>query len=155
VAAHALVAARAERLAAFARQHDRADLRVLARVLQRARDLHDRARAKGVSDLRSGDRDLCDPLRRGGRLLVADVRVSAVAAVRSRYPSGAHGAKASLWAMVVEGWLARAAAQRPERTALDTAGGSCSYEQLLSLARAGAEDLAGRGVQRGQRVAIA
>jgi O-succinylbenzoic acid--CoA ligase len=57
--------------------------------------------------------------------------------------------------MVVEGWLARAAAQWPERTALETPDGSCSYEELLALAGAGAEDLLGRGVQRTQRVAIA
>ena len=36
VAAHALIAARAERLVALAREHDHADLRVLARVLERA-----------------------------------------------------------------------------------------------------------------------
>ncbi len=57
--------------------------------------------------------------------------------------------------MMVEGWLARAAAQRPERTALDTPDGCCSYGELLALANAGAEDLLVRGVQRGQRVAIA
>jgi o-succinylbenzoate---CoA ligase len=57
--------------------------------------------------------------------------------------------------MVVEGWLARAAAQRPEHTALEASGESCSYEELLVLARAGAVDLHERGVRRGQRVAIA
>jgi O-succinylbenzoic acid--CoA ligase len=56
--------------------------------------------------------------------------------------------------MVVEGWLARAAAARPERTALETPGRSCSYAELLELASAGAGELAARGAGRGTRVAI-
>ena len=56
--------------------------------------------------------------------------------------------------MVVEGWLARAAAARPERTAIDTPGRSCSYAELLALASAGAGELAARGAGRGTRVAI-
>jgi O-succinylbenzoic acid--CoA ligase len=56
--------------------------------------------------------------------------------------------------MVVEGWLARAAAQRPAHTALDTPQGSRSYEQLLSAARGGATELLERGVRPGERVAI-
>jgi O-succinylbenzoic acid--CoA ligase len=57
--------------------------------------------------------------------------------------------------MVVEGWLARAAAARPQRTALQTPSGSLSYAELLAAARVGADELAGAGVRPGQRVAIA
>jgi len=57
--------------------------------------------------------------------------------------------------MVVEGWLARAAAGRPERVALETREGSCTYAELLALARAGAHELAERGAGPGDRVAIA
>jgi o-succinylbenzoate---CoA ligase len=57
--------------------------------------------------------------------------------------------------MVVEGWLARAAAGRPERVALETLEGSCTYAELLALARAGADELADRGARPGERVAIA
>jgi o-succinylbenzoate---CoA ligase len=57
--------------------------------------------------------------------------------------------------MVVEGWLERAAKARPTHTALDTPQGSCSYAELLAAARLGADELAGRGVRPGQRVAIA
>jgi len=57
--------------------------------------------------------------------------------------------------MVVEGWLARAAAARPERTALHTPGGSCSYAQLHAAARLGAAELSARGAGQGSRVAIA
>jgi O-succinylbenzoic acid--CoA ligase len=57
--------------------------------------------------------------------------------------------------MVVEGWLARAAAARPERAALQTSEGSCSYAELLAAARAGAGELRRRGARPGERVAIA
>jgi o-succinylbenzoate---CoA ligase len=57
--------------------------------------------------------------------------------------------------MVVEGWLARAARERPERIAVETPSGSCTYAQLLARAGAGAGALQERGVRRGQRVAIA
>ncbi|HLB22419.1 MAG TPA: AMP-binding protein [Solirubrobacteraceae bacterium] len=57
--------------------------------------------------------------------------------------------------MVVEAWLARAAATRPQGVALDTPAGSCTYAQLLSRAGAASGDLAARGVSAGQRVAIA
>jgi len=57
--------------------------------------------------------------------------------------------------MEVEGWLARAAAGRPERVALETREGSCTYAELLALARAGAGELAERGAGPGARVAIA
>jgi O-succinylbenzoic acid--CoA ligase len=57
--------------------------------------------------------------------------------------------------MVVEGWLARAAAARPAHPALITPAGSWSYAQLLAAADAGAQELAHAGVQAGARVAIA
>jgi O-succinylbenzoic acid--CoA ligase len=57
--------------------------------------------------------------------------------------------------MVVEGWLARAAVTRPERTALQTPLGSWSYTQLHAAARFGAGQLAARGAGPGARVAIA
>jgi len=56
--------------------------------------------------------------------------------------------------MVVEGWLARAAAAAPERTALDTPAGSWSYAELYRAARAGAAELHARGAGPAQRVAI-
>jgi o-succinylbenzoate---CoA ligase len=56
--------------------------------------------------------------------------------------------------MVVEAWLARAAATRPAGVALDTPAGSCTYAQLLARAGAASGDLAARGVRAGQRVAI-
>ncbi len=57
--------------------------------------------------------------------------------------------------MVVEAWLARAAAARPENVALETPAGSVSYAQLLAGASAAAGDLTARGVGAGERVAIA
>ncbi|HMH46444.1 MAG TPA: AMP-binding protein [Solirubrobacteraceae bacterium] len=57
--------------------------------------------------------------------------------------------------MLVEAWLTRAAAARPDRTALDTPGGACSYDELLASARVAAEELDERGVVVGERVAIA
>src|SRR5271167_2625747 len=63
--------------------------------------------------------------------------------------------KASLWTMIVEGWLPRAAASRPGGVALQTPQGGVSYTELLTDASAGAAELAARGVRPGQRVAIA
>jgi O-succinylbenzoic acid--CoA ligase len=57
--------------------------------------------------------------------------------------------------MLVEAWLPRAAATRPDRVALDTPAGSRTYAQLLQAATAGAEDLRSRGVNPGERVDIA
>jgi O-succinylbenzoic acid--CoA ligase len=57
--------------------------------------------------------------------------------------------------MVVEGWLERAAAAAPERTAIETPRGSSSYAQLLADARAVAAQLSARGAAPGERVAIA
>jgi O-succinylbenzoic acid--CoA ligase len=57
--------------------------------------------------------------------------------------------------MVVDGWLARAASQRPDGTALQTPQRSLSYAQLYDSARFAAGELAARGVTRGARVAIA
>jgi O-succinylbenzoic acid--CoA ligase len=63
--------------------------------------------------------------------------------------------KASLWAMIVEGWLPRAATTRPGGVALQTPHGAVSYADLLARASSGAAELAARGVAPGQRVAIA
>ena len=63
--------------------------------------------------------------------------------------------KASLWTMIVEGWLARAAATQPGDMALQTPDGAVSYRELLAGAGAGAAELAARGAGPGQRVAIA
>jgi O-succinylbenzoic acid--CoA ligase len=57
--------------------------------------------------------------------------------------------------MLVEAWLSRAAAARPDRTALHTPRGACSYAELLASARVAAEELDERGVVVGGRVAIA
>jgi len=57
--------------------------------------------------------------------------------------------------MVVDGWLARAAARRPGAPALQTPGGALSYAELHAAADAGAAGLARRGVAPGDRVAIA
>src|SRR5256885_494844 len=57
--------------------------------------------------------------------------------------------------MLVEGWLARAAAARPAHAALLAHDGACSYGELLEAASAGARELHARGARRGERVAIA
>jgi o-succinylbenzoate---CoA ligase len=57
--------------------------------------------------------------------------------------------------MVVEAWLARAAAARPQAVALDTPGGRCSYVQLLARAQVARGELRAAGVGAGERVAIA
>jgi o-succinylbenzoate---CoA ligase len=57
--------------------------------------------------------------------------------------------------MVIEGWLDRAARLAPDRVAVETSAGSPTYAALLSLARVGATQLSERGVERGERVAIA
>jgi O-succinylbenzoic acid--CoA ligase len=57
--------------------------------------------------------------------------------------------------MEVDAWLARAAAARPERTALRTPRGEWSYTRLYAAARFGADELVARGARPGERVAIA
>lgn len=57
--------------------------------------------------------------------------------------------------MLVEPWLIRAAAADPDRTALQTPAGGCSYAELLAHATAAAMSLRERGVRAGERVAIA
>jgi O-succinylbenzoic acid--CoA ligase len=57
--------------------------------------------------------------------------------------------------MVVEGWLERAAATHPARTAIETPQGKRSYTELLADARAGAGELSSRGAGPGVHVAIA
>ena len=62
VAAHALVAARAEGVGPGAGQDDDADRRVVARVVERADHLVDRPRPERVAHLGPVDRDLRDAL---------------------------------------------------------------------------------------------
>jgi O-succinylbenzoic acid--CoA ligase len=57
--------------------------------------------------------------------------------------------------MDVEGWLDRAAAAQPARTAIETPNGSWTYAQLQRAARHGAACLTAAGAARGARVAIA
>ena len=57
--------------------------------------------------------------------------------------------------MSTETWLARAATIRPGGLALDTPGGDCTYQELLTAASGVAERLTGRGARAGERVAIA
>ncbi|MGA2454203.1 MAG: AMP-binding protein [Solirubrobacteraceae bacterium] len=57
--------------------------------------------------------------------------------------------------MEVEAWLARAAATRPQQTALRTLREDWSYARLHDAARSAAAELAARGAGRGERVAIA
>jgi O-succinylbenzoic acid--CoA ligase len=57
--------------------------------------------------------------------------------------------------MLVEAWLTRAAAARPDRTALHAPGDACSYAELLASALLATEELDERGVVAGERVAIA
>src|SRR3954453_13228200 len=56
--------------------------------------------------------------------------------------------------MMVEPLLRRAAALRPDRPALESVDGVLTYAALLERARAGAADLAARGVRPGDRVAL-
>ncbi len=57
--------------------------------------------------------------------------------------------------MVLEAWLQRACASAPAAIAVQTPRGSCTYAQLHERARAGAAELRARGVDPGERVAIA
>ncbi|HEY1450297.1 MAG TPA: o-succinylbenzoate--CoA ligase [Solirubrobacteraceae bacterium] len=57
--------------------------------------------------------------------------------------------------MLIEAWLTRAAALRPDHVALDTSAGTRTYADLLATASIVAEDLLDRGVGAGDRVAIA
>lgn len=56
--------------------------------------------------------------------------------------------------MQIDGWLDRATAVAPERTALETPSGKWSYAELRAGARAGALHLAARGAKPGSQVAI-
>jgi o-succinylbenzoate---CoA ligase len=57
--------------------------------------------------------------------------------------------------MQVEAWLPRAAARRPDATALVADGHTLRYAELAALADAGARDLHARGARAGDRIAIA
>jgi O-succinylbenzoic acid--CoA ligase len=56
--------------------------------------------------------------------------------------------------MLVEGWLARAAASRPGRIALDTPAGVCTYAQLLVRVGDAAEQLHEGGAANGNPLAV-
>ena len=58
-------------------------------------------------------------------------------------------------AVLIEAWLERAAAARPDAIAVAEPGRSCTYAELLALARSAAEELRARGVGVGERVGIA
>lgn len=57
--------------------------------------------------------------------------------------------------MIVQAWLSRAAACVPQRSAVECGGETLTYAQLLAAARAGAAELAERGVGQGDAVALA
>jgi O-succinylbenzoic acid--CoA ligase len=57
--------------------------------------------------------------------------------------------------MLVDGWLSRAAASRPDHVALDAPTGRRSYAELAAAAGGAAAELAERGIGAGERVAIA
>src|SRR6201999_4378903 len=97
VAAHALVAAGAERLVALAGQHDHADLGVLAGALERAGDLDQRLRPERVAHLRAVDGDLGDPVAGG---LIPDVLVLA-----GGRPRDSHRWDTSLPSVPIDPWL--------------------------------------------------
>jgi O-succinylbenzoic acid--CoA ligase len=64
-------------------------------------------------------------------------------------------AKASLCFVLIEAWLERAAALRPDAIAIETPQARITYGELHAQARAGAAVLSERGVAPGERVAIA
>ena len=57
--------------------------------------------------------------------------------------------------MEIEPWLPRAAAANPQRAALDTPAGTLAYAELEARARHAAGALRARGVEPGERVALA
>ena len=87
VAANSLVAAGAERLGPLAGEDDGTDLGIVARQLERVRQLEQRLRPEGVADLRPVDRDLRDPLGVAGPGLVPYVVVGS-----ARGPADRHAA---------------------------------------------------------------
>ncbi len=62
VAAHALVAAGAERIGSLAGEEDDTDLGIVARDLERVAELEQGAGPEGVAHLGPADRDLGDPV---------------------------------------------------------------------------------------------
>src|SRR5436305_810291 len=141
VAAHALVAAGAERVRSLAGQDDHADVEVLARALERVGHLDDRLRPERVPHLGPVDGDLRDAL--GG--LVPDVLV-----VRRFLPVGRHGAPTI---KPLDDWLSLRARTHGARTALAAGGRSLTYAELEEAAATVARRLAALGVGPGDRVA--
>ncbi len=153
VAAHPLVAARAERVGTLAGEHDHADGGVLAGAREGVAQLDDGLRAEGVADLWTVDRDLRDPGLAGE--LVADVGVVAAGDPFDRVAAARwsrHGRKASLSGVRVEAWLTRSARRFGDRIAVETVDRRISYRELDRLAGAGARELS---VAPGANVAIA
>ena len=91
IAPHPLVTAAAEGELSFAREDDHADIRVLARPLERVGEFDDGLGPERIAHLGAVDRDLRDPGAGwipilAGRELVADVLV-----LGRRLPGDAHG----------------------------------------------------------------
>lgn len=57
--------------------------------------------------------------------------------------------------MIVEAWLQRAAAERPQAVAIEADGETLTYDRLLAAASEGAQRIRQRGVNAGELVAIA
>ena len=128
VAAHALVAAGAERERALAGEDDHADRRVLAGQLERVGDLDDGLRPEGVAHLRAVDGDLRDAV---AAELVADV-------ARTRRPGSSPRSWAGSTSRPHGGrGLAPARRRRAHRdaTALVADGRTLTYAELLDAAR--------------------
>src|SRR6201999_1363487 len=107
-AAHALIAAGAERARSLAGEDDHPDRRILASAGERVGELHHRLGPEGIADLGPVDGDLRDAGVIAGGQLVADVLILAFG-----LPAGAHVCSSSGSDRVVpgQGTLVTAAAQ--------------------------------------------
>ena len=134
VAPDALVAARAEGERALTGKDDHAHRGVLARPLERVRDLDQRLRAERVANLGPIDRDLGNPVGE----LVADVLVVAGGAPVRAGPDRAGGGHAPGRIRARDGfnpgrmrdWLATAADEYPDRLAVEADDGRLTYAEL-------------------------
>src|SRR5689334_3993495 len=160
VAAHLLVAPRAEGPLALAGQHHHADLGILAGKLHRCRHLDQRLGAEGVQHLGAVDGDLGDALRD----LVADVLVLAGTAAPLNRRVERFLGQGLLVAfghdghdippMKLDDWLAQRSQSCPERTALVADGAEVTYAELEAEASWVARRLAAHGVRRGSIAAM-